>query len=119
MPPVNDLKNKQVNLDYYDLSFSTGDMKTEPLRAFLLELGDEFIMLGVKYRVTNISKVAITYHNIHSLGKKAHINTFGINSRQRVLLICKSQPPSKVVYERPEALYDNKSAMGVADEFRA
>lgn len=95
-------------------------MKTEQLRVYLLEAGDEFLMNGYEYRVKSIEQGVITYGiYVKSSFTWARTMTMGANSRRRIEFICNGKPVSKVVYERPVAIYDNKSAMGIADELRA
>lgn len=95
-------------------------MKTEQLRAFLLEKGDEFIMLGLQYVVTGVDETHIYYCSIYSdVRSRIDRGAFGINSRERIMLVCKQTPPNNTELDKPATIYDNKSAMGVADEFRA
>ncbi len=57
-------------------------MKTEFIRAFLLEKGDRFLWLGLEYQVT-----AITDTTIYTNAAKHHLK-IGRNSRQKIELIC-------------------------------
>lgn len=63
-------------------------MKLEKLRAYLLEVGDEFLMFGSRYKVTAVTKISIRYVGVYgSYTKNAY--SFGVNSRQRIMLIIK------------------------------
>lgn len=53
----------------------------------MLEVGDRFIVLGVEYIVFKITD-KIYYRALNAY----HINSFGLNSQERVLLI---SPPAR------------------------
>lgn len=56
----------------------------EIIRAYMLEVGDRFMMLGVNYVVYKIAD-RIYYRSLLSYS----INTFGLNSQERIELITK------------------------------
>jgi hypothetical protein len=70
-------------------------MKTERLRAYLLEVGDEFIMFDRRYRVVAIRKGVINYLAVDSddCATGSRRNQMSKNSRQRIELICKPKSP--------------------------
>lgn len=67
-------------------------MKTESLRAYLLEPGDRFIMHGVERKVKSKDSFHITYLSINKSGFYRP-EKIGANSRQRVQLIVKHETP--------------------------
>lgn len=67
--------------------------KTEIIRAYMLEPGDRFIKLGIKYKVisTTNKKIICGYlyghHNVNQLSE------IGSNSQERIELICDEDKP--------------------------
>ncbi len=73
-------------------------MKLEKLRAFLLEKGDEFLLFGISYKVIDITENSILYTPMNSNFPGTY-NTIGVNSREKIMLICKPHPSgTKVIY---------------------
>jgi hypothetical protein len=63
-------------------------MKTELLRAFLLEPGDMFLYLGIKRKVISNDGLYITYSSYNDFGNSfSGCERMGANSKERIELV--------------------------------
>lgn len=82
-------------------------MKTEIIRAYMLEPGDRFIRLGIKYLVKTVTENNIIIRPLSCKGTKATAiyQNIGKNSQERVELICdedkKTTPGQLVINFKP------------------
>lgn len=83
-------------------------MKLLKLRAYLLEKGDEFMMLGRAYKVfcVNEKEILFTIFYPNNCNARSEVHSFGVNSRQRIMLIIK---PHK--NDRQKATYSTFSGV--------